>query len=206
MENSLKKYAIMASYFIMKEINDRLNEINSIILFGSVAQDRGGKDSDIDLFFDTEMSESRKRELSSVIRAAISQFHLSSDALKFKMEGISNEINFIVGNLSEWGDLQRNMSSSGIILYAKYELRPKKGMNHFIIISWETKAKGRGAFLNKMYGYKTSRKRYKGLVEKRGGMRIGKSAVMVLAKHKEEFFRHLEKYGINYNVIEVFKD
>jgi hypothetical protein len=171
-----------------------------------VAQGRGGKDSDIDLFFDTDASESRKRELSSRIRNAISDFHLSQEALKFKMEGISNEISFIVGNLSEWKNLQRSMSSTGIVLYAKYESKPKKGLNHFIIIFWESGKKGRGAFLNKMYGYRVKRKRYRGLIEKCGGTKIGKSAVMVPARHKEKFFGALEEYSINYRIIEVFKD
>ena len=206
MKSRLNKYAIAASCFILKEIHSNLDEINRVILFGSVAQDRGGKDSDIDLFFDTEDNESRKRELSSRIRSAISDFHLSQEALKFKMEGISNEISFIVGDLSKWNDLRRSMSSAAIVLYAKYESRPKKGLNHFIIIFWEGAGKRGGAFLNKMYGYRIKGKKYKGMVEKCGGTKIGKSAVMVPANHKEKFFGPLEKYGINYRIIEVFRD
>src|SRR3989338_10400480 len=120
MNNSMRKYAIAASCFILKEIHDKLDEINGVILFGSAAQGRAGKDSDIDLFFDTEAGESRRRELSSRVRHAISEFHLSNEALKFKMEGISNEISFIIGSLPEWKDIRRGMSSTGMVLYAKY--------------------------------------------------------------------------------------
>ena len=122
------------------------------------------------------------------------------------MEGTSNEISFIVGSLPEWKDLRRGMSSTGMVLYAKYEYRPKKGLNHFIIIFWEGAGKRGGAFLNKMYGYRIKGKKYKGMVEKCGGTKIGKSAVMVPANHKEKFFGPLEKYGIDYKVVEVFRD
>lgn len=204
-ENGLKIYAIVSAHFIMASIREWLGRINSIILFGSVAQGTGTKSSDVDIFFDTDISEKQRIKLRSNIRKAISQFRLSQEALKFKMRGVCNEINFFIGKLDDWEDLQRSIAATGIVLYGRYtKITSKSGLKHYLLIFWEGAGKRRGAFLNKLYGYKVKGTRYKGLIQRCRGIKIGKSAAMINIAYKDRFFETLEEYGINYKVIEVF--
>lgn len=204
-QEELRMYAIAAAHFIVANIPDWLDKINSVILFGSVAQGRVDKDSDIDLFFDTNIREKQRNKLRPKIRKLISQFRMSQEALKFKLKGISNEISFFVGNLEEWSDLKKSISATGIVLYGKYRGETTKtGLKHHLLVFWKAEGKKRTAFLNKLYGYKIKGKKYSGLIERRKGIKIGKSAAMMPVESKDVFFKTLEKYNINYSVIEVF--
>lgn len=201
----LKLYALSASFFIIQDIGDWLPKINSVILFGSMAQGRASKESDVDIFFDTETNRTQKNKLQSAIRKAVSSFRLSQVALKFKMEGISSEISPVIGRLEEWESLESSILSTGIVLYGKYKTTRLKGglKNHFLVF-WGPKIKNRGAFLNKVYGYNVGKKHYKGFIEKSGGLKTGKSAVIVPADKKDELYKILEAYNVNYQIVEVF--
>ena len=198
-------YAISAAHFIIMHIPEWLDKINSVVLFGSVAQGSGDKNSDIDIFIDAKISENQKTKLHSAIRKSIAQFHLSQEGLAFKMEGIANEISVLAGDLDVWKEMQRSISASGIVLYGKYKKNvSKEGLKHYVLVFWEAKRKNRGAFLNKMYGYKIKGKKYKGLIEKYNGNKIGKSAAIIPMEHKDVFFNTLEHYSLNYKIMEVF--
>lgn len=203
--NELKVYAFISSNFIISKIPNWLEKINSVILFGSIAQNRADKDSDVDLFFDTNISEKQKVKLRSEIRNIVSDFRLSQDALKFKMKGIANEISFSIGKLSEWEDLEKSIASTGIILYGKYQTEAKNALKHNMLVFWENVGKNRGAFLNKMYGYTIKEKKYKGFIEKCKGTKIGKSAAMIPIEYKGDFYKMAENYKVNYKILEVFR-
>jgi len=201
----VKLYGIACGHYVISQIPKYLDLIDNVIFFGSSAQRRGAENSDIDLFFDTKVSRKKAGTIKSAIKKAVSDFRLSKEALKFKMAEVSNEISFFVGNLDEWADLKRSILSTGIVLYGKYSSQqPKAGLKYNIIIIWEVVGTKRGGFLNKMYGYKSGSKKYKGFIEKSGGLRIGKSAAMIPIKHKDEAFKIIEGYGFPYRVIEVF--
>ncbi len=205
LETELRLYGIAAGHCIISKIPQYLDYMENVIFFGSSAQGRGAEDSDIDLFFDTGVSKKKADRIKSYIRKAVSDFRLSNEGLKFKIAGIANEINFFVGDLNKWKDLERSILSTGIVLYGKYSrVQSKKGLKHNILIIWEVGGQKRGAFLNKMYGYKIGDKKYKGFIEKTAGIKIGKSTAMIPVKYKNEAFRILESYGFNYKVIEVF--
>jgi len=203
--DNLKSYALKSSYFIITKLSQWLDRIDNIILFGSIAQERGDEKSDVDLFFDTSISEKQMGKLRLEIKEAISEFRLSEGALKFKLKGIYNEINFSVGKLSEWKDLYRSVSATGIVLYGKYKTAmTKTDLSHYAIIFWEGSGGNRGAFLNKLYGYKIEKKMYKGMIETFGGIKIGKSAMLIPIIYKEKFYHAFDKYKIQYRIIEVF--
>lgn len=204
-EKELKLYGIACGHHIISYIPQWLENIDNLILFGSVAQNRGSPESDIDLFFDTELPEKRRAKLRSDIRKAISDFRLSQEGLKFKMKGMANEVNFSVGKLDEWTSLKRSILSTGAVLYGRYRgQQGKAGLKHHLLIIWEAEGKKRGGFLNKMYGYSVKSKKYRGFVEKCGGTKIGKSAIMAPIEYKDQLFGILEGYKLNYRVIEVF--
>lgn len=206
MNLELKRYASGFVYFIVKTIdNSCMEDIDSIILFGSVAQNRAGRESDVDIFIDSSASSSKTKKLQSRINKIKEDFLLSNEGLSYKERGVYNEIRIIVGNLSDWTEMKKSISIGGIVLYGPYRSRfERKSLHHSIIFFWETDSKNRGAFLNKLYGYRMNDKVYKGLIQKLGGTKIGKSAALIPSENIQQFIKTLEHYKINYKTMEVF--
>ncbi len=204
--NDYKTYAISAAYFIISRIDGKtIEKINNVILFGSVAQNRTTKESDVDLFFDANLNKTQEKKLSSSLNKIAEEFYTSGIALQFKLKGIDNKISCIAGELDKWKDLKRSIISTGIVLYGKYTSGIKKNQlkQHFIM-SWEA-PEMRGAFLNKLYGYSVGQNHYAGMLKKFNSAKIGKSAALVPSEHKDKFMQLMEKYKANYQIIEVYK-
>ncbi|MCD6496233.1 MAG: nucleotidyltransferase domain-containing protein [Candidatus Aenigmarchaeota archaeon] len=199
-----KKYAIIAAAFIMNRLPSRqFKKLRNVILFGSVAMDTGSDESDIDLFFDLDATQRETASVKDVLEKAADEFCLSAEALKFKMAGIDNPVSVHAGRLEEWENLKPSIESTGILLYGKY-VPEGRSQKRYAIFYWDRlKTPLRGAFLNKVYGYTAGGRHYSGFAERLGGMRIGKSAVMVPLRRKTEFVSLLEKYGIDYRTVEV---
>src|SRR3989344_7283704 len=191
MEYSLKAYA---SYFVSYLLND-LSEfptIRNIILFGSIARGDSNEDSDVDIFIDIKKED---KNLNNKIEKIIEKFYRSREALLFKNKHIYNKINALVGKLNEWKELKNSIESTGIVLYGPYISAGIKGRK-YIIISWNKVGKNRGAFLNKIYGFKAGNNRYKGLVEILNGKKVGKSTIAVPAENASEIIKILGKYKV----------
>ncbi|GAG29946.1 unnamed protein product, partial [marine sediment metagenome] len=192
-------YASSFASFLMRKLGDKIKDIDRIILYGSVAKGSAMKTSDVDIFIDT------KKDLKKEVYDIIDEFYKSREALLFKAKGIENEINVKIGELKNWKELHRSITSTGITLWGRYETREKPiGSQHKIIFYWDKIDKNRGAFLNKIYGFKSGEKRYTGLLEKINGTKIGKSNIIIPIEHKEEIIRLLKKYGVHAKTIEVF--
>lgn len=195
-----KKYA---SYFVSYLLNnlENISNINKIILFGSAARDDAGKESDIDIFI--EIKKKNKR-FEGKIERILDNFYKSRESLLFKTKGIDNKINLIIGRLDEWKDLKRSIESTGIVLYGKYSYGGK-GERKYAIIFWDKIGKNRGAFLNKLYGFKTGKKEYKGFLQSRESIKLGKSCIMTPIEYKEELFEIIKYYQVNAKIIEIYK-
>ncbi len=204
--DKFKNYAVSAVCHILQNLPEkRTNKIASIILFGSVAQDRATDASDVDLFFDADLGKTQGKNLKKMLDKIIEDFYLSKIALRYKLEGVDNKINVIVGKLDEWEGLKRSITSTGIVLFGRYTSGVEKSrLKQHFIISWDQPKKNRGAFLNKLYGYSVKKKRYRGMAAKYNCMRMGKSAIIVPSEHKDKFIDHMEKYNADYQIIEIF--
>lgn len=204
--NDFKKYACAAVHHVIQNLPDRhLDKVSSIVLFGSVAQDRATKDSDVDLFFDTSASKTQEKELKKNIDNAVESFYISNLAIRFKTNGLDNKISVTVGNLDEWKDLKRSIISTGIVLFGRYTKGVDKAqLAQNFIIEWESPKLSRGAFLNKLYGYSVKNKKYVGLIKKLECTKIGKSALMIPSKNKDTLINFMEKQKINYKILEVY--
>ncbi len=202
----LERYAAAFSCFLIKKIEKAwLEKINSIILFGSVAQERADRTSDIDLFVDTRLPKSRIRQLRSMVQKIRDEFLLSNDALLYKSSGIYNEISIIAGDLSAWQEMKQSVSAAGIVLYGPYVSSFEKNtLRPSMLFFWEGTGRGRGAFLNKMYGYTIKGKRYSGAIQRLSGTKTGKSAAIIPSENAKAFMKILEKYKVKYRVMEVF--
>ena len=92
--------------------------VKSVILFGSVANNTFDRESDIDLFIETDKKSADK------IQNLLELYEKTEEYEKFRLEGIENRIAAKIGNLKEWGELKRSIISNGIILYGKYQGKP----------------------------------------------------------------------------------
>lgn len=193
-----------ASYFVAYLLDNlkKKDDIERIVLFGSVAKEEATKESDIDIF--VEVRKKTKR-LEKEIKGLEKKFYQSREATLFKSKGVDNKFSIKIGKLAEWKDLYRSIASNGIVLYGPYEAKElPSGVMHFFIVFWTKIGKNRGAFLNKLYGFKIKDKHYDGLLSKFDGMKLGKSCVMMPMQYKEDIFRLLKEYKVKAKIIEVF--
>lgn len=195
----IKQYASYFSSYLLNELND-LSNIQRIILFGSVARNEATRESDVDIFIEVKKI---NKGLEKDILNILDKFYRSREAAIFKLKKIDNEINLIVGKLDEWPKLKDSIESTGILLYGPY-ISTKVSGRKYALISWDKIGVNRGAFLNKLYGYKIGEKRYSGVVEQFKGMKLGKSSIIVPVENREEVFKLIKKYKVNAKVIEIY--
>ena len=188
----LKSYTSTFVSYLIRKLNHKTNEINRIILYGSVAKGEANKKSDVDLFIDTQ-----NQALEKKIKKVVSDFYNTREAAFFKIKGITNKFSLKVGELKKWKELHRSISSSGWLLWGRYETKEKPiGTNHKILFYWEEIRKNRGAFLNKLYGYRSKGQHYLGLLDKIGGIKTGKSSILIPIKNREELIYLFKKYQV----------
>lgn len=201
--NSLIGYALSFVSFLL---DSKMGEkIDRIILFGSVARGDFDDESDIDLFI--EADEKHEKEIYKVLEL----FASSRINEVWKLKGVKNDISVKVGRLKKWS-LRRDVISSGVMLYGKYNEMPEK-MNYYLLIKMDVsrfKPSRQMAIWRKLYGYrqKIGAKLYvgKGLVEKLGGRKLGKTMVLIPMENKREIINFLNKNKVSYTVNELWSD
>ena len=144
----LKQYAAYFTAFMLDNLKD-LDNIEKIVLYGSVAKEEETKESDVDLFIEIKK---RSKRLEKEIRLLENDFYNSREASLFKLKGIQNKFSIKIGILSEWKELYRSIASTGIVLFGPYEATAFPScLKQHMIIFWNKIGKNRGAFLNKLY-------------------------------------------------------
>ncbi|MBL7160264.1 MAG: nucleotidyltransferase domain-containing protein [Candidatus Aenigmarchaeota archaeon] len=200
-QSKRKSYAISFTSFLLRELKST-SRIKRVILFGSVARSESTKESDVDIFIDIEKE---TKKLKQGIEQVLERFYKSKEAILFKLLGTENTFNLVIGSLDKWKGLKRSILSDGIVLWGKLESREKPGeTQHKIIFYWDSIKKNRGAFLNKIYGYRAVGKEYRGLLEQCKGERIGKSCVIIPIAYRDAMVKLLKKYKVDAKVVEVF--
>ena|SRR3989344_3763474 len=197
----LKNYA---SYFVSYLLNNlkNINNIERIVLYGSVAKEETTKDSDIDIFIEVKKD---TKKFEKDIKDIEKNFYQSRESTIFKSKEIDNMFSIKIGKLKEWKELSRGIASTGIILYGPYETKELPStIKHFIIIFWNKIGKNRGSFLNKLYGVKIKQKYYEGLIAKLNGKKIGKSCIMLPIQYKNDIFKLLKEHEVEAKNLEVF--
>src|SRR3989338_1480941 len=153
-ELSMKKYDLISyaadfASFLIKSIN--IDNIKEIILFGSASRMEADKDSDIDIFINVAKKDTK---LEKNVKEAKEQFFGSSKYKNYwKLLGVTNNINIIVGLLEDW-ELENSIASTGITLYGKYQRKPLKGKDAVLLVWENVKPDSTRVLLNKnMFGY-----------------------------------------------------
>ena len=198
----LISYAMdFVSFFMQNSKN--LERINTIILFGSVARGEANKKSDIDLFFDVKNNEKIvEKEVEKIKKG----FYNSTKFKNYwRLFGIDNEINIVIGILKDW-KLKDSMPGSSLILYEPYSPRLKEGKNKTIII-WENIKNNskRVMFSKKMFGFRHYELIYSGLLKKHNGVKIGANVILIDTKDLNIFLKEFRAYKIKARIIGIFE-
>jgi len=197
----LISYSLNFTSFLLKSrIGDNINQV---ILFGSVPRGDFDKDSDIDLFIDTKTDKKTIEKLLEVYKK-------SEDNAKYALSGINNQIRAKVGSLNEWKGLKRSIISDGIMLYGKYKETPEN-LEHNILFNLKFSKMQRNKQVRlwrKLYGYnqKIGNKNYAfdGIVKESDGKKIGYGTFIIPIEKSKVMTDFLKKEKINYSMKEIF--
>lgn len=198
----LISYAIDFVSFLFQNFKNP-DKIKAAILFGSVARNEATKESDIDIFIDV-VKEDKKIE-KEILKVKDEFF----DSIKFKrywkLLGIQNDVNIVVGKLEKW-KLRDTMLGNAIILYQKYTPKLEKGKN-IIIFNWgNIKPDSKRVMLNKkIFGYNYYGKRYEGMLQTYEGRKIGTNVIAVPAEHLNAFLQLFRKFKVAVKISRVFE-
>jgi len=199
----LTAYALdFASFLLDSKIGSK---IDKILLFGSVARGDFRSDSDIDLFVDAVP------EVESEVNRELKLFLLSVAHKNWVLKGVKNELSLKVGRLKDWS-LKREVLSSGVMLYGKYT-EPMESQKYYALIRITSSEKifsKQMQIWRQLYGYqqKVGSKSYisKGLIEKNGGLKLGKAVFVIPMERKKEVLDFLKTKKIKYKINELWSD
>lgn len=193
-----------------KEVS-KIPKVHSIVLFGSVARGEADARSDIDFLvvFDTERSPKRLPERRRV----------SAVALDLEKK-FGKNISLVFTNRSFEGldkQLVDTVLREGIVLYGGFPkvYAEKLELEPFVLVYFSLKKLDRGAKMRvkrALYGYRTVKrvggKQYvsedEGLLARIGGRRTGVASVLVPARAFKELKRALERFGAEYEKLDVW--
>jgi predicted nucleotidyltransferase len=199
-------YATDFVSFLMQTLEQEINKIDNIYLFGSISRGEADIKSDIDIFIDTDHKDIEKK-----LENVKNDFYKS---YKFKnywaLLGIKNDFSFSIGRLDEWEDLKRSVISNGIILYSKYKERFKGEIYNLFKIESKEKRSENVRFWRKFYGYKQKigKKTYvtKGLIKDLGGTKLAKSLFAIPLEKTNIIIKELKSNRIRYQIAQIITD
>jgi predicted nucleotidyltransferase len=204
-----KEIIISYLYDFLSDLMNSLNnkKINQIILFGSVAKDDFDKESDIDIFIDTE------EDIEKEYKNALFNFEKRSERT-WKLKEIDFPINSIRDNLKKekWDNLRQEISSNGIILYGRYK-KELKELEHKIMITYSIKklnSNKKMKIIRILNGYKNikNKKVYiqKGLIEKTNSKKIDTNSIIIKYDYLNDFKKIFKDNKVSYTIKEIWEE
>lgn len=200
MRNDLVAYALdFASFFVQKVA---LEEIQSIILFGSVARGEENRESDVDIFIDLagEIPSAEKRypEIVKLFMQSVKYKHY------WKPLGIENQIRLSIGKIKQWKKLHPSLVANGFTLYGKYKSLMTEGKHQTFFIWENIKPNSRRVLFNKrLFGFKGAGRDYLGLLKKYGGERMGKGCILVSLEQANIFLKFFRQNKVTVKIKKV---
>lgn len=202
-KNELIAYASSFAAFLLKDKTIG-NNISRITLFGSVARGDFDEESDIDIFVETNLNE-------KLLQKQLDLFNKSRLNEYYRLSGIKNEIVLKVGQLKKWKGLHESISENGIILYGKYEEKPKE-LKHFTLFKISVERRKfslKVKIWRKLYGYKqkAGKKTYvsKSLLQEFDSVKLSKGIFLVPFFNRQKMLDFLDKNKVKYEMFEVYK-
>ncbi len=203
MNSNFIAYALDFTSFYLQKTKYKDN-IKEIILFGSVARQEASTKSDIDLFIDITKKDSKMEEEAKNITSAY--YNSTKFNSYWKLLGIKNEINVIVGDLKKWKSLEQSIIANGITLFGKHTPTIKKG-TYYCFFVWEnvTPNSKRVLFNKQLFGYNQHQKFYLGLLQKYNAQKLGKGCIVVPVEQSTIFLKHFQRYKVNVKMRKVLE-
>jgi len=198
----LISYAIdFISFFIQN--TKHLENIKTIILFGSAARNQATKESDIDIFIDIYKNE---KNIEKEIKTITQEFFNSTKYRNYwKLLNIKNEINIIVGKIDKW-KLKDSMLGNSIILYQNYAPKLEQGTNKTLFSWGKIEQDSKRVMLNKkLFGFKHYKRQYKGLLEEYGGEKLGANVIIINTENLNLFLKVFHKFKVPVKILRIFK-
>lgn len=204
MDYKLIAYAQDFASFLIQNFKDA-DKIRNIILFGSTSRGEAEKDSDIDIFIETD--EKQEQGINKVKE----KFY---ESIKFKkywnLFSIKNEINLSIGSLKDWGDLNRSIISNGIVLFGKYKSDLKTNPYVLFSISPGKKRNKNISVWRELYGYnqKVNNKTYvkEGLIKEYRGEKLANGVVIVPVDSSNKLSNFLKNNKFKFKLIQFWME
>lgn len=192
--------------FLIQELEENMNKVDHIILYGSVSRGDAGKESDIDIFVETH-----DKKIEGRVNQIVGDFYESVKFTSYwKMLGVQNDIKCMVGELKQWKSLERSIISAGLTLYGKYKGKFETASYSLFKISMKKKRSESVKLWRKLYGYrqKVGKKIYhsKGVIEEFGGRKVTKGIFLIPLEHSQEMVSYLKKNRVGHEIIEFLTD
>ncbi len=170
-------YAMECATYLVSSLED----IDTIILHGTVARGDFDEESDVDLFI-----ESTDKNMQKKIERTLKNYYNTSVYKAWALKGVKNQFSIISGSLDseEWKDLRRAITNTGIILYGKYK-SAAENVHSYTLFSFENikPEKKRVAIFRKLFGYALNKKKYPGIIDKMNAKKVGKGAILIPIEH-----------------------
>lgn len=184
-------------------------EIKRIILFGSVARGTFDKKSDVDLFIEL-LNPAKKDMFNNTLKSVLRSFEEKAEHT-WQLKGVKLPITCVIGSLDEprWKELKEELISTGLCIYDKFEMLPKK-LKHYFMISYSLKKllkKDQMKLIRRLFGYNTFKKKeYKhaGLLKETGGMKLGTNTILVRSDIIKDFRKLFAKFKVKINIREAW--
>lgn len=194
-KNKFISLALNFTSFLVSRVS-----VDRVVLHGSIARGDFDKESDIDLFVETDKK--KKKQIEKVLEL----YKKTKEYEKYKLGGIRNELAIKCGRLDDWKDLKRSIISSGVVLYGRFVDKPE-GLAQKVLFILDISKLSRTRKMKiwrKVYGYKqkVGKKIYvsEGLVEER----VGRGAFICSLENAERVLKLLQKEKIKYKLMEIW--
>jgi len=189
----------------IKDVSKKYSGIESVIVFGSVARDQAGKESDLDVCMILK-NENTKSNISNTVLDLEEKYDKNINLVFtdsfFKgldrqfIETILREGVIIYGKMPDVSVQQLELEPYEIIKFDLSNLNQSKKMKiKRLLYGIKTKKKYKG----KIYTNKQ-----KGLVEKLGGLRIGIASILIPEKNSWELENILRENGVSLRKITIW--
>lgn len=170
--------------------------IETIYFYGSAVRGQLQKESDIDLFIDTE------KNIEKQVEAAIGRFYLSKDYEKWKHFGFTPLISIHAGKLEEW-QLKTSIAAEGLLLYSKKGGTAFTERFDLFILELPKNKKKYLHFTRSFFGRKESGYCDIGFLGKLQGEKLSSNVILIKKEHEVELLKWLQKEKVDYSFKEI---
>lgn len=173
------------------------NQINAVYLFGSAARGELEKESDIDIFIDSESI-----EVEAVAKKSISLFMKSKDYDKWRLMNFMHSLSVQVGLLEKW-ELKSSIQAEGILLYSKSPTITSANRSVLFTITLPKKKSHYLKFIRSFFGRNEQGYNDKGILGNIKGTKLSATVFLVQKEYQQIVEHALQKQNVDYSFKEI---